>query len=67
MLMTAFARVRIAMTYGIYAAGFVFFGKRTDLERELDEGAGDEAREDYGTQRVVHEGFEVALSWTCVD
>jgi hypothetical protein len=52
------------VTYGIYAAGIVFFGKRADLERELDEGAGDEAREDYGTQRVVHEGFEVALSWT---
>jgi hypothetical protein len=55
------------VTYGVHTTCLVFFGQRAHLERELHEGAGDEAREDYGAQRVVHEGFEVAFAWalTC--
>jgi hypothetical protein len=30
----------------------------------LDEGARDEARQDYAAEGVVKEGLEVALSWT---
>lgn len=47
----------------VYACGCVFFGQATDLKRDLDERARDEACEDDAAEGVVQEGFEVALPW----
>jgi hypothetical protein len=52
--------------YRVDACGLVFFGKTPDLECDLHEGAWYLAGEDDAAQRVVDEGFEVALSWACM-
>ena len=41
----------------IYTCRCVFFRETAYLKCDLDEGAGDEACEDYGAQSVVKEGF----------
>ena len=49
--------VREEREAGVHACRSVFLRKTAYLERDLDEGAGDEAREDHGAQGVVKEGF----------
>ena len=47
----------------VHTCRCIFFRETAYLECYLDEGARDEAREDYRAQSVVKEGFQVPLSW----
>jgi hypothetical protein len=49
-------------TYSIETRCAVFFGQASDLQCDLDEGAGDGAHEDEGAERRMEKGFEMALS-----